>query len=459
MANDNNIDQLFKQKLAGREAAGYSASAWAGAEKALGSHFRMLLFKKVAFIAIPLLVATGAASYWYANQTEQETQQAATANQQPMVESIAASESTYSSSDKIETSTQTTSTSDYSRANASASEDFASSESNSETGAIASNKDSKANSPIVSERNSAKSTNRNNSKANAAFAESNSKPTSVASAAKAKNQVNRPNGSSELLGDLSNNHAAFKNQTTTQGFSSISSFDLENFDRLTMSQMPVYNMSSLGKTKSKLSAESNTQENILLKEARKLEFGVNGGLVFANKLENNLGSRDKIGLGAYAGLNVHYHLKPRLFLYSAVILNTRNSLGSKSQSNNPDISVFPSQLIYLDIPLHIGYRFGARHEFSFGMTFSPLITAMNEDRHVEDYGANPTTSFSSDGFANFDAAGSVIYSVNLTHRIDFNASARFGLFDVTDDSYFKTSLIDDRNHQLRIGINYKLRTR
>jgi hypothetical protein len=454
MANDNNIDQLFKQKLAGREAAGYSASAWAGAEKALGSHFRMLLFKKVAFIAIPLLIATGAATYWYTNHTEQETQQAKTANQQPMVGSIAVSETIYSSSDKIETSTQTSATSDYSSANAS--RDFASSDNNSEAVALESNMDSKANS---TNKNSAKSTNKSNSKANAAFAESSSEPTSVASAAKAKNQVKKADSSNELLGDLSSNPAAFKNQNTTQGFSSISSFDLENFDRLAMSQMPIYNISSLGKTKAKLNAESNAQETILLKEARKLEFAVNGGLVFANKLENNLGSRDKIGLGAYAGLNVHYHLKPRLFLYSAVILNTRNSLGSKSQSNNPDISVFPSQLIYLDIPLHIGYRFGARHEFSFGMTFSPLITAMNEDRHVEDYGANPTTSFSSDGFANFDAAGSVIYSVNLTHRIDFNASARFGLFDVTDDSYFKTSLIDDRNHQLRIGINYKLRTR
>ncbi|MDP4686963.1 MAG: outer membrane beta-barrel protein [Salibacteraceae bacterium] len=457
MANDNNIDQLFKQKLAGREAAGYSASAWAGAEKALGSHFRMLLFKKVAFIAIPLLIATGAATYWYTNQTEQETQQATTANQQPMVESIAASETIYSSSDKIETSTQTSATSNYSSANAS--EDFASSDNNSEAGALASNTDSKANSANVTNKNSAKSTNKSNSKANAAFAESNSEPTSVASAAKAKNQVKKADGSNELLGDMSHNPAAFKNQNTTQSFSSISSFDLENFDRLAMSQMPIYNMSSLGKTKAKLSAESNAQETILLKEARKLEFAVNGGLIFANKLENNLGSRDKIGLGAYAGLNVHYHLKPRMFLYCAVTLNTRNSLGSESQSNNPDISVFPSQLIYLDIPLHIGYRFGARHEFSFGMTFSPLITAMNEDRHVEDYGANPTTSFSSDGFANFDAAGSVIYSINLTHRIDFNASIRFGLFDVTDDSYFKTALIDDRNHQLRIGINYKLRTR
>jgi len=456
MANDNNLDQLFKQKLAGREAVGYSASAWAGAEKALGSHFRMLLFEKVAFIAVPFLIATGSATYWYTNQTEQETQQAATANQQPMVESTAASESTYSSSDKIETSTQTTSTSDYSSANASASEDFASSENNSETGALASNKDSKANSPNITNKNSVKSTIKANSKSTAAFAENSSESTPIAQAAKAKNHVNRLDGSSELLGDLANDVAAFQNQKITQGFSSMASFDIENSDRLAMSQMPIYNISSLGKTKAKLSAESNAQETTLLKEARKFEFGVNGGILVSNALKNTEMSNPKIGFGGYFGLNATYHIKPRFFLHSAAVLNTRNALNSTFLFANSIVIQTPKQLVYLDIPIHVGYRIGARHSLSFGMTFSPFIGYSN---HAASPDFTLEKTFEKAGFANFDVAGSAIYALDITQRIDFNASIRFGLFDVTDDSYFKTALIDDRNHQLRIGINYKLRTR
>lgn len=454
MANDNNIDQLFKQKLAGREAAGYSASAWAGAEKALGSHFRMLLFKRAAFIAIPLLIATGAATYWYTSQTTQEPQQIDIANQQPMVESIAEAESSYSSSDETETYTQTSSTSDYSTANAS--EDFASSESNSEAGAIESNTDSKSNSLNANDKQSAKSSAKENNNVGPAFAETSVKHSSNRSITKPKNQLQKADDSNQLKVEIPNGDLAMKTERSNLESSSTHSFNSEIFDRQVMSQMPIYNISSLGKTKSKLSAESNAQETILLKETRKFEFGVNGGILVSNALKNTEMSNPKMGFGGYFGLNVTYHIKPKFFLYTAAVLNTRNALNSQHVSPTNGLSELPSQLAYLDIPIHLGYRIGARNSIQFGMTFSPFVGYNTQAVGSE---STPRTSFANDGFANFDAAGSVVYALNLTQRIDFNASIRFGLFDVTDDSYFKTALIDDRNHQLRIGINYKLRTR
>lgn len=454
MANDNHIDQLFKQKLAGRKAAGYSASAWAGAEKALGSHFRMLLFKKVAFIAIPLLIATGATTYWYTNQTTQEKQQTDIANQQPMVESIAETESSYSPSDKIETSTQTSATSDFSSANAS--EDFASSENNSETGALESSTDSKSNSINANDKQSAKSSAKENNNEGPAFAETSVKQSSDRSITKPKNQLQKADNSNQLKLEIPNVDLAMKTEKSNLESSSTHSFKSEIFDRQEMSQMPIYNISSLGKTKATLSAESNAQETILLKEARKFEFGVNGGILVSNALKNTQMSNPKLGFGGYFGLNATYHIKPRFFLHSAAVLNTRNALNSTFLFANSIVIQTPKQLVYLDIPIHVGYRIGARHSLSFGMTFSPLIGYSN---HAASPDFTLEKTFEKAGFANFDVAGSAIYALDINQRINFNASIRFGLFDVTDDSYFKTALIDDRNHQLRIGINYKLRTR
>jgi len=96
----------------------------------------------------------------------------------------------------------------------------------------------------------------------------------------------------------------------------------------------------------------------------------------------------------------------------------------------------------------------------FGMTFSPLIgyVPSTETSNVND-NSSPTITREKnlirDGFADFDVAGALSYRYQLTQRIDLTADVRFGLFDLTDNQYFNTGLVDDRNHQLRIGLNYR----
>jgi hypothetical protein len=467
MGQENNIDNLFKAKLAGRDsAAAYSASAWAGADKALGGHFKLLLLKKAAFILIPILVISGAGAWYFADFSNKDVSAIAQENALETTtgaDAFKPSENDQTqqgdlSKDKATFALETTSSSINQK------NEIAVHENANVTGAFenvgGSSTSLPANSEVPSKKavlSSEKRTLKLSSKTKVAEANDGSGiATKITTSA-----IRVPGGFGALLDEFVDDESSdvasidMVQNTTSIAAESAGAVSSKEF----MYGMPIYNLKTLGSKRALLTEKKESVDFGQLPNAKTLEFGLNGGLVGATTLENNLGTQSKIGLGAYAGLNIQYHVKPRLFLYSAAILNTRNGLGTKSQSADPTISVFPTQLLYLDIPLHVGYRLGARHGLSFGMTFSPLLIAKNEDQHREDYGANPTTSFSKDGFASFDVAGSVNYSFSIAKRLDLNASVRFGLFDVTDDNYFSTGPVDDRNHQLRLGINYRFRAR
>lgn len=465
MGQENNIDNLFSSKLAGREsAAPYSASAWAGADKALGGHFKLLLLKKAAFVLIPLLVVSGVGAWYFTGTSETN---ASIITQEKNLESKMASdvaaasndnekEESISSTNEASIAFENTSSNTNPVGELSANEGDAESEPFEKGQAlnnsfVSAAKHSKSNSANLSAYDQSSTTTGSWSKETETLQDNEQ----MVGTSKANSKMN--GGFDALLDDLEEEATSVGLMSGSESRSVLAEHAIATDDF--MYSMPIFNLRTIGKKRALLAENEKSIDFSELPNSKKMEFGANAGFVGANSLENNLGSRNRIGLGAYLGLNMQYHIKPRLFLYTAAILNTRYGLGSKSQSADPSISVYPSQLIYLDIPMHVGYRFGARHGLSFGMTFSPLITAINEDRHLEDYGANPTTSISKEGFANFDVAGSINYNLTLTKRIDFNAAFRFGLFDVTDDSYFRTDLIDDRNHQLRLGINYRFRAR
>ena len=147
-------------------------------------------------------------------------------------------------------------------------------------------------------------------------------------------------------------------------------------------------------------------------------------------------------------------------------MNGRSALASRRTESIALVGFVYStakNFVYADIPLRIGYNFGARHSLGFGLIFSPLVgyatyteaTNIIEDPNEENPTITRNGTIARDGFANFDVAGSLNYNFQLTQRLDFTADVRFGLFDVTDNQYFGTAIIDDRNHQLRIGLNYR----
>lgn len=441
MGNEKNIDQLFKDKLAGREAAAYSEAAWASAAAGLNSHFRMLLLKKIALIAAPILLLAGV-GVWY-----QLSENKSTENQQELVVSDSMNES---ATENATIDAQ----SEKSVANEAA-------YTNNEIVAIES-ADNNSSSASISEES--------NNKITEVKVQSNSNSTSTNS----KTAKSRKSNSIEIGGlavsgssNAGNASTIDVNSNTNSNVSSAPNFTSNNLQtnsnqiafeskKKQLGFMPIYSLSTLGNKDAGLQNPDFTPENPVLDVIRKIELSLDGGAVLANGFTGNSATKAPFGYGFYAGVSAKYHFKPRMYLYSGLILNQRNAISS-SEVNAEGKTRTLNNATYLDIPIHFGYRMAARHNVSFGMTFSPLVLSSSTIAANAD--AKGVKQNNTAGLANFDVAGTINYNFNLTQRLDFDATFRYGLFDITDDSYFGTGLIDDRNHQFRIGLSYRLLAR
>jgi hypothetical protein len=146
--------------------------------------------------------------------------------------------------------------------------------------------------------------------------------------------------------------------------------------------------------------------------------------------------------------------------------NKLSSLVITGQSGSTLYANEADRLIYLDLPLQVGYQLGARHSLAFGMAFSPLVGYQKTDIVQKEDNLSRITEertrndgLQRNGFANFDVAPLLTYRLQVTRQLDVMAEMRYGLFDVTDNAYFNTDLVDDRNHQLRLGLSYSLTRR
>jgi len=203
------------------------------------------------------------------------------------------------------------------------------------------------------------------------------------------------------------------------------------------------------------------KKDMLERSSPVFEITVGFGLLGAPVLYTP--SSQPLGIGSYASLEARYNFNDRLFASTGVIYNQREAVIQQFSVITPNQKLQSRAVGYLDIPILFGYRFGARHSVSFGMAFSPLVRMKNEDVgfgipwNIETVVVNDNGPRA--GFANFDVAGLIGYRLQLTQRWFANAQLRYGLFDITDDSFFASGDVNHHNHQFRVGLSYRFLNR
>ncbi|MEX2596069.1 MAG: hypothetical protein WEC59_03990, partial [Salibacteraceae bacterium] len=208
----------------------------------------------------------------------------------------------------------------------------------------------------------------------------------------------------------------------------------------------------------------------LMQEIRKVDISLVGGMAIVSGFNNLNDAAQKTGLGWLAGFEATYHFHQKLYARTGAVLTGRNALASRRvvhEGFSENIYSDPEHLMYIDIPIQVGYNIGARHSVYFGMNFSPLLgyknvlehTTVESDQRDEKVTRTDVQGIKREGYASFDVAGSIGYKIQLTQRISAFSELRYGLFDLTDNNYFGTDVVDDRNHQIRLALSYRLLSR
>ena len=413
MNSKHDIDNLFRVKLQGQEIQGaYSDGAWKGANALLNKHYKALFFKKVAFIGIPLLVGITAISLFLIEENKESrltTEAVASSspkstNIQPFIEETNAEFTKKKTAVKVQSNATTSST-----------------------------EITEASSAIVSST------------------ALNASVTSIV-----------PSSSYNSGNQLE--PIAVAARTSNSTVKAVENKLQESLRNEELQSMPVFSIGGMANNSiaANIPLRSSPTHESLMQKLRKIELGFTAGTLVSNGLKNVNQKRESPSIGVFVGLTAAYHINARLFVSSGVIVHERSKLASKQlEQTSPAGAVYSlaQNLTYVDIPLQIGYNIGARHSVLFGMTFSPLVgyVPSTEVNNVDNSSSETTRakSFDRDGFANFDVAGALGYRFQLTHKLDLTSDLRYGLFDVTDNQYFNTGLVDDRNHQFRVGINYR----
>lgn len=464
MSDINNIDDLFKSKLKGREAA-YSASAWSGAESLLAKHYKALLIKKVLLITIPTIIVTaiGLGVLFSNNQDINESPQ----GEESALTTISTKESSKSSTSEL--------------SGVESESSIALEEDNTADLGISGSENSYS-SPTTGE-NIIESTSTDLQTAEIA-AESAAEQTDIQGnqeeldasseafeddmAETTDSRIPMPPGFGDFLEDISLEDEPASVGTTTNDNTLPDIVSLKDANALLQTAnselelMPGFDVSQISNWSSGLADQNRVPER-LMSEIRKIELAISGGGLLSTGMRGNDWQNEKSSLGWHAGLTIQYYIKERWFARTGAIIHQRSAINSR-RVDWPAFYILPNDvnapinLRYVDIPLQMGYRLGSRHEVAFGLAFAPLLnytrtTSALPSQDVQEYVKDGT---SRDGFANFDVAALLDYKYQVTERLDIKVEGRFGAFDVTDNAYFGSGIIDDRNHQVRLGLNYRI---
>jgi len=428
MSELNNIDELFKAKLAGRVVAG-GESAWAGAASLLDQHYRLIALKRFAAAVFSVFALIGVVSTLayigidseqpFYTQTQPEATEAPAAAYQESV-----SVSTIEAESVQESTTPQESTSEVANLEA---------------------EHSYSEESFIEETNQASAESRLVANDNALAVEPPMEQTPGLTAIP----------SADYNQEASAPEVAFE--------------EMEEVESVSLFQgMPIFKLESLGSSLLSEATLENRNEHMepLINALKKVEVGISAGVMGVNGFENNQSAKEPAGLGGYASVYGRYYFNSRLFGQTGATLHARGNLASVAPTQTTPTEIIATRttsVAYLDIPIEVGYRFGARHSVTFGLAYAPLITSryQTESTDVLSSGDADNTQivgrgFSKTGFANFDVAGLIGYQIQLTNRLDGTLGLRYGLFDITDNNHFGTGVIDDRNHQVKVGINYRL---
>lgn len=465
MQDFNDIDDLFRKKLAAREVA-YSASAWSDAEKLLNRHYKFLFLKKLLFALVPAAIVSAAGVIYLVNSEPQALQ---TSKEQaiPQVETPAPEPRPEAETTVVMATPGTINSSrqhgiDESSLDEAVSDNFVSaSKRTAERPAI----------PVVNTSTASRlmartkaqqilstGTDEHGKEANttAAIAGHDVSSTPVTEAGGDKPAA--PEASLNHAGETAAFTAPAATTATGNAFYTAEAAEAESF----MYGMPKFMISKIGA--GNITALSDAERKAgepLVNKLQKLEVAMEGGALVARGLLNAAPRRDRPSVGVYAALSAQYHVNQTFFIATGAGVFTRGSLAGEQPlpGANGTIIMDPVSLVYLNVPLKLGYRISARHSLAFGMQFSQLLTGISRKETMTNEAATSEWVTDKAGFHGSDVAGLLSYRVSLTEKLDGSAEFQYGLFDITDNQFFRSGDISDRNTLLRLGVSYNIFTR
>lgn len=446
MSKQNQIDDLFREKLSGVQAGGYSDAAWGNAKALLDGHFRFLLFKKLLLFTLPVAALFGIA--WFSLPGDLDKHSV-----RPIPSEVAISDSVQ---ERTKTHTAfgdvfgpsvgetpwTTTNAYHEIVNAPSTRVEA-----------LSNAQSSPTSSV--ERSDSDRPSKTSSQAIASIASKNSNnPSSGMLASASTTQLEQGTHQPEPMVGPST--------SARRQYSAAYAMESETRSAQTsLDEMPTFAIGNLG---------AGEISNILSREKLRKEAPDLGAPVaeltagFGYLVGQSLASLPSrmIG-GGFISLQGRFNFNERFFASSGMIYSRREAVIGDFSVVTPTQKLQSRSVGYLDIPLTVGYRFGARHSLSFGMAFSPLLNVDSEDvgsgSPWDDEIVVTDEIGPRSGFASFDVAGLLGYRFQLSSRWFADAQLRYGLFDLTDDAFFLNDGSKHHNHQMRVGLSYRLLNR
>ena len=431
MSENNNIDDLFRSKLTGRDVA-YEQGAWQGAEQLLNKHYKMLLLKKLALILVPILTVAGIGT---ALLIQPETDITSTESSVDAAEIILKQDATSAENGQSASFAPTREQSPTIESNAPATPVEVSD--GSEHGAPTEYLEPVAvNEPPVRENNTMTNSN------------------SALPPVIADNQ-NEVSEDADDRSDKQQAQAAYASEMTPTEVAAIKlKSNLDYMDVLGLGGLSEYNRDpSFGDV-----------ESPAMQALRKTQLYGDFGALVALGQHDLMGKRMGPGLGAYVQLTARYHFQQSVFMDFGLGVFNRSSLTKNVNftGNQPmsAIEITPLSAQYASINFGFGYRIGARHSVGIGMRFNPLLTVLARKETSID-GEVTDTKYISDanGFNKLDVGFDLNYRVSISERWDAMAALQLGFFDATDNNVFQSGDITDRNHLLKTGLSYRITKR
>lgn len=187
---------------------------------------------------------------------------------------------------------------------------------------------------------------------------------------------------------------------------------------------------------------------------KKINFNIIAGVNASQGFLNNDLTRTSPSIDPIIGLGTSIVVNSLVSIDINALYHKRGGLSPEKLPENyvaQGATEIAKSLHYIDVPFYINYRFKNRHAVRFGLQYSQLLGTVSE--------VTSTTSVTEwkqqNYFANYDVAGIVGYKYLVNERFNVGIRGNFGLFDVTLGQPAGENTFD-MNRQLRFLLEYKL---
>lgn len=190
---------------------------------------------------------------------------------------------------------------------------------------------------------------------------------------------------------------------------------------------------------------------------RKININLIGGISASQGFLNSDLTRSKIAFDPTVGLGTFIIINSQVSIDINALYTRRGALSADQLPSSYVINgttEVAKKLHYIDIPFYINYRFANRHSLRFGLQYAQLMGVTSEV--VEAGDTKPVSTYKKQPyFSKNDVAGIVGYKYLVNERFNVGVRANFGLFDVTKGQKAGENTFD-MNRQARFLIEYKI---